>query len=129
MRTDGIWHPRLSQFITAIGHGELIAVADAGLPVPPGVESIDLLWRRGEPGLLPVVEALLAECAVEAATIADELVDADISSGLTRLLDRIPTEAVSHKHLKRLTAFARVIVRTGEATPYANVVLRAGVVF
>jgi len=129
MRIDGIWHPRLAQLVTAIGHGELIVVADAGLPVPPGVEPIDLLWRRGEPPLLPVVEALLAECVVEAATVAHELVDVELSAGLTHLLGRIPTWTVSHEHLKHLTASARAIVRTGEAVPYANVVLRAGVGF
>ncbi len=129
MRVDGIWHPRLSQLITAVGHGDLIVVADAGLPVPPGVESIDLLWRRGEPRLLPVVESLLAECAVEAAFVAAELVDPAVVAGLTDVLGQVPTEAVSHEHLKRLTASARAIVRTGEATSYANVVLRAGVVF
>ena len=129
MRSGGIWHPRLSQLVTAVGHGELIVVADAGLPVPPGVEPIDLLWRRGEPPLLPVVEALLAECVVEAATVADELVDVDMSAGLTRLLGGIPVGTVPHEHLKRLTGSARAIVRTGEAIPYANVVLRAGVGF
>ena len=129
MRATGIWHPRLTQIITALGHGDLLVVADAGLPVPPGVESIDLLWRRGEPHLVPVVETLLAECAVEAAVVALELVEPVVVADLTAVLGQIPTEAVSHEHLKRLTASARAIVRTGEATPYANVVFRAAAVF
>jgi D-ribose pyranase len=36
---------------------------------------------------------------------------------------------VTHEELKVRTARARVVVRTGEDTPYANIVLRAGVAF
>ncbi|MFC5664420.1 D-ribose pyranase [Kitasatospora misakiensis] len=133
MRTDGLWHPRLLQLISSLGHGDLLVVADPGLPVPPGVESIDLVWRRGDPPFLPVLAAVLDELEVEHADLAEELTDpvllAGLDSrfeqhGLTGAVGRLP-----HERLKELTRSARVIVRTGEATPYANVVLRAGVPF
>ena len=38
-------------------------------------------------------------------------------------------EVVSHDELKRLSQGARAAVRTGEFTPYANIVLFSGVVF
>ena len=38
-------------------------------------------------------------------------------------------EEIAHEELKALTRHARVVVRTGEFTPYANIVLVAGVVF
>ena len=53
MRRDGIWHPRLIEVLTGLGHTDLIVIADAGLPVAEGVERIDLLWGRGEPGFPP----------------------------------------------------------------------------
>ncbi|MEV1332206.1 D-ribose pyranase [Micromonospora costi] len=123
MRPDGLWHPRLLAVIAEAGHGDLIVIADAGLPVPPGVEVIDLLWRRGEPPFLAVLQTVLDECVVERATVAAE------SGGRWEALRDIPTEVVPHDELKRLTRQARVVVRTGEATPYANVVLHAGVAF
>jgi D-ribose pyranase len=123
VRGDGLWHPRLLAVLAAAGHGDRIVIADAGLPVPPGVETIDLLWRRGEPPFLAVLAAVLAECVVERATVATEL------GAVWDVLGHIPTEAVPHDELKRLTQQARVVVRTGEATPYANVVLHAGVPF
>ncbi|MEH0935394.1 D-ribose pyranase [Micromonospora psammae] len=129
MRADGLWHPRLTALITAAGHGDRIVVADAGLPVPAGVETVDLLWRRGEPGFLPVLTAVLAECVVEAAVAATELTDRPIRQGLTDALGPVPLELVPHTELKRRTAGALVIVRTGEATPYANVILHCGVPF
>ncbi|MEV0582324.1 RbsD/FucU domain-containing protein [Nonomuraea sp. NPDC050310] len=119
MRPDGLWHPRLLQLIAAMGHTDLIVVADAGLPVPPGVETIDLLWRRGEPAFHPVLDAISAELVVERAYVALEAPAAFLPDA-----ERIP-----HEHLKQLTGRARAVVRTGEATPYCNVVLQAGVPF
>jgi D-ribose pyranase len=36
---------------------------------------------------------------------------------------------ISHRELKRLSEQARAVVRTGECTPYHNVVLASGVTF
>ncbi|MQA01614.1 MAG: D-ribose pyranase [Streptosporangiales bacterium] len=129
MRRSGLWHPRLMAILTAAGHGDLVTVADAGLPVPAEVETVDLLWRTGEPPFLPVLEAVLDECVVEHATLASELTDSATRSGLTKLLDNIAVEHVPHEELKAMSRRARVVVRTGATTPYANVVLRCGVAF
>ncbi|MEU7742867.1 RbsD/FucU domain-containing protein [Nonomuraea sp. NPDC049158] len=123
MRHDGLWHPRLLHILSAVGHTDLIVVADPGLPVPPGVETVDLVWRRGEPAFLPVLEAVLGELVVETAYVAEESPPGFLDGVLTR------TERIPHTHLKQLTGRARAVVRTGEATPYANVVLQAGVPF
>ncbi len=37
-------------------------------------------------------------------------------------------EYVSHEQFKEHTKKAKAIIRTGEATPYANVILHAGVI-
>ncbi|MET9487032.1 D-ribose pyranase [Nocardia sp. NPDC006630] len=129
MRPDGLWHPRLMQILTGLGHTDVIVVADAGLPIPPGVEQIDLLWRRGEPGFLPVLRMILAEAVFESAVRASELTDTVTLDGMATALAEIPVSTVPHAELKQCTVRARVIVRTGEATPYANAVLHAGVAF
>jgi D-ribose pyranase len=129
MRRDGLWHPRLVAILTAAGHGDLVVVADAGLPVPAGVEVVDLLWRRGEPGLLGVLETVLGECPAEHAMVAAELANRELRDALAAVLDGIPVAEVPHEQLKRTTADARVVVRTGAVTPYSNVVLRCGVAF
>ena len=129
MRRSGLWHPRLAALVTAMGHCETVVVADAGLPVPAHVEAIDLLWARGNPPLLPVLAALTAELVVEEAIIAEELTDAAILAGVDRHLAGVPVKTTSHDDLKARCHSARAVVRTGEATPYANVILRAGVSF
>ena len=38
-------------------------------------------------------------------------------------------EQVSHEQFKQLTKQAKAVIRTGEATPYANCILQSGVIF
>lgn len=129
MRDSGLWHPRLAALVAGMGHGDTIVVADAGLPVPAGVEVVQLAVARGVPAFLPVLEAVAAELVVEEATIADELTDAGILAGLRDRLAGIPVKTTSHDNLKLACRQARAVVRTGEATPFANVILHAGVSF
>jgi D-ribose pyranase len=138
MKRGTILNPALARLVASVGHGDLVVVADAGLPIPPGVERIDLAYAPGRPPFLDVLDALLEELEVERATVATELAGGApapfVKALQARLLARPKVagrgvEEVSHEALKRLTAGARAVVRTGEFTPYANVVLSCGVVF
>jgi D-ribose pyranase len=138
MKRGTILHPELARVVASLGHGDLLVVADAGLPIPRGVERIDLAFSPGKPAFLDVLEAVLSETEVERATVAVELRSASPKPFRERLeaallaLPKVKArgiEAVPHEELKRLTGGARAVVRTGELTPYANVVLHAGVVF
>ena len=74
---------------------------------------------------------LLSELQVERAALADEALQrspAFVAQAGERL-QGVPVERVSHDELKRRSASARAIVRSGEFTPYANLLLYAGVVF
>lgn len=131
MKARGIIHPRLAAVVAAMGHGDLLGIADAGLPVPLQVERVDLGFAPGKPGFLDVVRAILEELRVEAYVLAEESREA--CPQYVRTLQESLPEAdavwVDHEELKRLTAGARAVVRTGEFTPYANVLLRSGVDF
>lgn len=129
MRRCGLWHPRLAQLIAGLGHGQLLVVADPGLPVPAGVEIIDLVYTRGEPAFLPVLRTVVGDLVIEHATIATDLADAKLRKEIGDLLAPVPVTGVDHEELKALTGRAAAVVRTGEDTPYANIVLRAGVPF
>jgi len=130
MLRTGIVNAQLLAVLARLGHTQTLVVADAGLPVPPGVEVVDLAVVYGTPSFPVVLEAVLEAIVVEAACVAEEVVDANPESWrfLQGALDA-PIERMAHEELKARTATARAIVRTGEATPYANVILRAGVPF
>jgi D-ribose pyranase len=93
------------------------------------VEVVDLAVARGEPGLLTVLRPILAELIVEHATLATELTDAKLIDEITAQLGDIAITWTSHEQLKQRTAGAAAVVRTGEDTPFSNIVLRAGVAF
>jgi D-ribose pyranase len=129
VRANGLWHPALLGYVARLGHGQTLVVADAGLPVPREVDVVDLVWSAGQPAFLPVVAALAGELVVESALVAKELTDERIRAGLAEHLPGVPIDEAPHEELKCLVADALVVVRTGETTPFANVVLTAGVAF
>ncbi|MEW1827947.1 D-ribose pyranase [Streptomyces sp. NPDC088196] len=130
MKKAGILNRQLSGALAELGHGDGVLVCDAGMPIPKGPRVVDLAFRAGVPSFAEVLDGLLAELVVEGATAASEVRSANRAA--TALLDaRFPDglDLVSHERLKELSADARLIVRTGEARPYANVLLRCGVFF
>jgi D-ribose pyranase len=129
VKKSGILNRHLAGAIAELGHGDGVLVCDVGLPIPPGPRVVDLAFRAGTPSFAEVLDGLLDELVVEGATAAQEIRDANPEAAA--LLDgRFPhLELIPHDDLKALTPAARLVVRTGEARPYANVLLRCGVFF
>jgi len=123
-------HAELSHVIASLGHGDMLVIGDAGLPIPDGPRRIDLAVTPGVPGIADVLRAVLTEMQVEQTVLAEEALGAGraLPAWYAGLLALAP-QTVPHEEFKHLSARARAIVRTGECTPYANVILRAGVVF
>ena len=131
MKRTPLLHAELSEVIARLGHGDLLVIADAGLPIPDGPRRIDLAVTANVPRLQDVLAAVLSEMQVESAVIADELAPANpaVHAELLRQLGFTSVATLSHEQFKAATRGACAIVRTGEFSPYANVILRAGVVF
>ena len=133
MKRSGVLHAQLSRVVAETGHTDLIVVADAGLPVPPGVERVDLAVVPGVPSASQVLRALVADLCVEGVTLAEEINAANPAARdefLTALgLEPKRIRFVPHEAFKALTRGARAVVRTGECRPYAHVTLHAGVPF
>ncbi|WP_299617816.1 D-ribose pyranase [uncultured Tateyamaria sp.] len=124
MKKSGILNAELSRIVAGLGHGDVLVIGDAGLPVPAGVPCVDLAVTLGVPAMLDVLEAVLGEMCVEAAFRASEAgaVGGEIDA-------RVACDLVPHEVFKERSGGAVVVVRTGEGTPYANVGLVSGVVF
>ena len=132
MRRHGLLHAELNRIIAALGHTDTIVIADVGLPVPAGVPCIDLALVAGSPRFAEVFDAIYRELAVERATVASEIHARNPSMvALTERLraNGLAVDELTHADFKRACADARAVVRTGETSPYANVILHAGVTF
>ena len=133
MKRTGLLNIELSQVIAGMGHGDVLVIGDAGLPVPKGVRRIDLALTQGVPTVAQVLAAVLLELKVEKAVVANEClgvrdaVPAWYESNQTHLPGT--PHKISHSAFKELCSRAVAVVRTGEFTPYANIALVSGVVF
>ncbi|PAZ15346.1 D-ribose pyranase [Streptomyces sp. SA15] len=129
MKKAGILNRHLSGALAELGHGDGVLVCDAGMPIPDGPRVVDLAFRAGVPSFAEVLEGLLAELVVEGGTAAEEVRHTNPAAS-NLLSARVPElTLVPHERLKALSGGARLVVRTGEARPYANVLLRCGVFF
>ncbi|KAF3997230.1 D-ribose pyranase [Glaciimonas immobilis] len=130
MKKTPLLNIALSQLIASLGHGDMVVIGDAGLPVPPGVALIDLALTHGVPSFIDTLKTTLSEMQVEHHIVADALSDQSPELAAEITTFGLPDQrVVSHAEFKQLTRAARAIVRTGECTPYANIILVAGVVF
>lgn len=139
MKKSTLLNSELSYLISTLGHTDEITICDAGLPIPEHVTRIDLALTHGVPSFLDTVRVILSESQIESVIIAAEF--AEVSPALYAALctelkaeeqrcgKSIAIQSLSHAEFKQRTLQSRAVVRTGECTPYANVIFQAGVVF
>ncbi|HEV2109344.1 MAG TPA: D-ribose pyranase [Thermomicrobiales bacterium] len=128
MKRSGILNPAICHLLASSGHTDYFTICDSGFPVPQGPERIDLTLVAGQPTVLDVLKAVQAEFSIDRVVIAEEM--EQVSPGLVKqlqdLLGAIPLETLSHLQLKRLATEGRATIRTGDTTPYANVLVVSG---
>ncbi len=139
MKTSALLNAPVAGVVAEIGHGESLTVCDAGLPIPDSTQRIDLAVTKNVPGFLDTLRAIASEYVIERAIIAEEMITASpiLYQAFTQALQeigeaqerQIPLTRVKHERFKELSTGSRAIVRTGECTPYANVILVGGVNF
>ena len=130
MKRSGLLHAELAGHLARLGHTDLVVVADRGLPLPPGVPVVDLALVPGVVDLRTVLDAVLDEIVVQAHTIAAQAAGGPFPAWLDERADALgERHEVDHEQLKVMLPGIRLAVRTGEETPYANVVLECGVPF
>jgi D-ribose pyranase len=131
MKKTTLLQSDLSYIIATLGHLDTLVIADAGLPIPGETMRIDLALTHGVPGTVQTLKVVLDEMKVEKVILAEEVKDRNpkFLADVQELLPEVPVEFVTHSDLKTRTAQARAVVRTGEFSPYANVILVSGVVF
>ncbi|MCW8327656.1 D-ribose pyranase [Photobacterium sp. SDRW27] len=139
MKKSTLINPELSYLVATMGHTDEITVCDAGLPISDPNQRLDLALVPGIPTFLDTVKALLAEMKIEGIVLAEEFkqLSPDLHLSLIDVIreeevktgHKISINHISHEAFKARTQNSKAVVRTGECTPYANVIFQAGVVF
>lgn len=139
MKKATLLNSDISSVIARLGHTDSLVIADAGLPIPETTTRIDLALTHNVPTFLQVVSVVTSEMQVEAALLAEEIIEKNpvVHEALLNQLKQleqhqgnsIALHYVSHEELKTQSGKSRAIIRSGECSPYANVILCAGVTF
>lgn len=132
MKKRGIFHGELSRIIAELEHYDTILIGDAGMPCQPGAEWVDLAVCEGVPSFFDVLAAVLDELEVQRGYISAEMseVSSNAYDHLKDLIDdAFPLEELPHEELKKRSAHCTAHIRTGECTPYCNIILEGGVTF
>ncbi|CAG8998829.1 MAG: D-ribose pyranase [Candidatus Celerinatantimonas neptuna] len=139
MKQTALIHSDLSYLVACLGHTDEITLADAGFPIPSDVQRIDLAVTPGIPDFFTTLSTLLTEMTIEGVLIAQETAEQspEFYQKLLNILEDyqsqhpriVSIQMISHEELKERTERSKAVVRTGECTPFANLILQAGVAF
>lgn len=134
MKKNGILNSEISSVLSDLGHTDKIVIADCGLPIPEEVMKIDIALKFGIPSFIDTLEEVLKDMKVDSVTLAEEIKikNPDLYQRVIKMLDSYQiykVKLVSHEDFKAQVSETQAVIRTGEATPYANIILEAGVIF
>ena len=130
MKEHGILNSEISKRLSDLGHTDLIAVGDCGLPIDSD-KKIDLALKLGEPKFIDVLELLLEDFGCEHYILASEIKEKnpDQEAAIKNLLAGVSSEYISHEDFKKKLDDVKFVIRTGENTPYSNIILRSKNIF
>lgn len=131
MRKTMLLNSEISTVISKMGHTDSIAIGDCGLPIPDNIQRIDLALIKNLPTFLQTLDTILLELCVEEIVIATETkeISRELYTEIENRFKETKFTFVSHEKLKENLKECKAVVRTGEQTPYANIILKSGVVF
>lgn len=131
MKSSGVLNPEILNAVATLGHTQLLAIVDTGLPVPKGVTVIDVSVSAGVPGFLDVLCAVGQELVIDSYIYAHEIKTCNkpVYEGICAQLEGVQSSGVTHKEFKQLIDQAFTVIRTGECSKYANIILVGGTNF
>jgi len=128
MLKTGILNPHVLNLLARVRHTNTLVIADRGFPFWPQVETVDLSLVDDVPTVLQVLRAVRAHCVIGKAWVAREFLRANDQRTQTRLITALKGASVkfeSHADLKTRVPRAIGLIRTGDTTQYANVILES----
>lgn len=133
MKKAGILNSDISRVLSYMGHTDTICIGDCGLPIPDEVERIDLALMFGVPTFMDTLKVVKEDMKIEKIVLATEIKEQnkEVLKEIEELFkdEGVEVEYVPHTELKARTKNCKAVIRTGETTPYANIILQSGCIF
>ena len=131
MKKTGILNSEVASVVAGMGHMDWLSIGDAGMPVPMGTKKIDLCVDKELPSFMDVLQNVLKELKVQKIYLADEIKDQNPKQleNIKKALPDVEIAFMPHSDLKKNMAKTHAFIRTGEMTPFSNIILESGVTF
>jgi D-ribose pyranase len=129
MIIQGILNPAINALLSRVRHTNAFVIADRGFPFWPQIETVDISLVDDVPTVLEVVAAVRVNFKIGRAYMAREFTAENTRqtrAQFARALKGIPVEFESHADFKKRVPSAMGLIRTGDTTQYANVMLVSG---
>ncbi len=128
MLKTGILNPAINALLSRVRHTNTLVIADRGFPYWPQIETIDISLLDDVPRVLDVFKAIQSNFVIGKIVMAEEfrrVNSVDTVRSCEQCFGNIPAIFEPHLHLKQLVPLAVGLIRTGDTTQYANMILES----
>jgi D-ribose pyranase len=125
----GILNPALNSLISRVRHTNTLVIADRGFPFWPQIETVDISLVDDIPRVVDVLNALRQNYVIARAFMAEEFLVENseaTKNAFTSALAGSPIVYEPHPIFKKRVPHAIGLIRTGDTTQYANLILESG---
>jgi D-ribose pyranase len=128
MLQTGILNPHVLDLIARIRHTNTLVISDWAFPYWPEIETVDISLTHGIPTVLDVLDLLTPVFKIGRIWQANEFVTTNTPEMVGRFaksFGQIPLTREAHVDFKKRVPHAIGLIRTGDATPYGNIILES----
>lgn len=128
MIETGILNADIASLLRRVRHTNTLVIADRGFPFWPPLETIDISLIDDVPTVLQVTQAILSNFKIGKARMADEFRQANDTSTQQAFADALAPVGIEfepHDRFKTRVPAAIGLIRTGDTTQYANLILES----
>jgi len=128
MLKNGILNPAINSLLSRVRHTNTLVIADRGFPFWPEIETVDISLVDDIPRVLDVLHAIRRNFVIGSVFMAEEFRVAnrpDTQETYFNVLSGISITFEPHLEFKKRVPRAIGLIRTGDTTQYANIILES----
>jgi D-ribose pyranase len=126
MLKAGILNPQINALLSRVRHTNMLVIADRGFPFWPTIETVDIALIDDIPTVLQVLGAIRPNFVIGEIVMAREFQEHNslaVRDQFATAMHGLSTSLVSHEALKQRVPSSIGLIRTGDTTQYANLLL------
>lgn len=128
MIKSGILNPKILSLLARVRHTNTLVIADRGFPFWPMIETVDISLIDDMPTTLQVLAAIKPNFNIGHIFMAEEFLNVNQKNTTDKfavLWEQIPITFEPHPEFKLRVPNAIGLIRTGDTTQYANMIIES----